>query len=368
MKPRIYAVRVAFSAAGIFAATVMLNVAIDVQNVFHTGLVINHINPNGRYNAYRMYLAERVQFDAAIFGSSRGHAIRRDLLAEQLNARAVADFSVPFGLMTDHLRVLEFLLRDKAANRERLKAVFLLLDADYFGQQPWTNIEIGNFQPPAISGESQFRFWWRYLTVFQYVYWDKDIWQADILPLVAVRRRLAAYAETPAGSKVSGMLRQVAGGIAHLIPPYRVPSAAESGDAGKLMAVATPAPAVAGLSAPPAEPTAARPDLDRQLKLLERFVELCRENDVRLVVALSPLSEQSMRGHTGPEIDGIVDRIARITPAWDFGRPQWLSQRPELWADKVQIHFVASIGTMMIDRIFGARADPPEDFGHLTVR
>jgi hypothetical protein len=50
-------------------------------------------------------------------------------LAELLGAGAVANFSVPFGLSTDHLPVLQFLVRDKAARGGRLKAGFLALDA-----------------------------------------------------------------------------------------------------------------------------------------------------------------------------------------------------------------------------------------------
>jgi hypothetical protein len=58
-----------------------------------------------------------------LFASSRGNAFDRTLLAEQLGVRTIANFSVLFGLLTDHLPTLDFLLRDKAARGERLAAV-----------------------------------------------------------------------------------------------------------------------------------------------------------------------------------------------------------------------------------------------------
>jgi len=128
--------------------TMAANVLIDPQAVFGSHLVRVHFNANARYLAFRDYTADPDRYDAVMFASSRGNAFDRPLLAEQLGVRRIANFSVPFGLLSDHLPTLEFLLRDKAARGGRLAAAVLVLDADFFSKQPWTNLNIDSFLPP----------------------------------------------------------------------------------------------------------------------------------------------------------------------------------------------------------------------------
>src|SRR5258708_6738330 len=137
MNARAYVILLATAAAGILTFTMAANILIDPQAVFGTGLVAVHLNPNGRYRAYQMYEAAATDVDAVLFASSRGRALDRALLAQHFGVRSVGNFSVPFGMISDYLPVLEFLLRDKAARGQRLRAIFVLLDADYFGEQPW---------------------------------------------------------------------------------------------------------------------------------------------------------------------------------------------------------------------------------------
>ena len=91
--------------------------------------------------------------------------------ADKIGARAVAKFDVTAGMITDHLPALEYVLRDKAARGEKIKAALLLIDVDSFGKLPATNVNIDSFLPPELSGEHPARFWWRYLTVFQFRMW-----------------------------------------------------------------------------------------------------------------------------------------------------------------------------------------------------
>jgi hypothetical protein len=172
---RRYVAAVIGLAVGWLVATMAANILVDPQAMFGLDLLRSHVNPNLRYAALRTYLAAPEHYDAVLFGSSRGNAFDRALLAEQMGVREVANFSVPFGLLSDHLPVLEYLLHDKAAHGGRLAAVFLLMDADFFGKQPWTNLNIDSFLPPQLSGENPLRFWWRYLTAFQFRNWKNDL-------------------------------------------------------------------------------------------------------------------------------------------------------------------------------------------------
>ena len=114
---------------------------------------------------------KRDQVDGLLFASSRGRAFDADLVARKIGARAVAKFDVTAGMITDHLPALEYVLRDKAARGEKIKAALLLIDVDSFGKPPATNVNIDSFLPPELSGEHPARFWWRYLTVFQLRMW-----------------------------------------------------------------------------------------------------------------------------------------------------------------------------------------------------
>jgi hypothetical protein len=332
---RSYVIATITMAAAWLVATMAANILIDPQFVFGTELVGNHFNANVRYRVFREYEAAPDRYDAVLFASSRGNVFDRTLLAEQLGVRTVANFSVPFGLVTDHLPVLEFLLRDKAARGGRLAAVFLVLDADFFGKQPWTNVDIDSFLPPSISGESPWRFWWRYLTAFQIRRWMNEL-QApgDSGPVLppgrnALRPEMILAALLP--------VRPLEPIARWLVP---VGETLEETNAPEI-----------------------RSDLARQLKLLARFVLLCREHDVRLLIAFSPLNRQNVSDHQAPDNERIVDQVARITPVWDFGRPGWLSDRPDLWLDFS--HYSPTVGTMMIDRVFGAKSSAPADFGQL---
>jgi hypothetical protein len=323
------------------AVTMAANILVDPQGVFGTNLVPAHFNPNARYQALRDYAAAPERYDAVLFASSRGNVYDRALLAERLGVRGVANFAVPFGLLTDHLPALEFLLRDKAARGGRLAAVFLVLDADFFGKAPWTNVNIDSFLPPQISGESRFRFWWRYLTAFQFKHWKSD------LEFLAAERKVAGPRPDLVRAKPAA---------AAIVPlrPLR-PLAAGPTPVAEPVLQETDAPEI-------------RADLAHQLALLARFVALCRARDVHLVVAFSPLSRRNVGDDQAPDNAHIVDQVARITPVWDFDRPAWLSDRPDLWLDNS--HYSPAVAGMILRRIFGAEAagtepSAPADFGRL---
>jgi hypothetical protein len=97
---------------------------------------------------------------------------------------------------------------------------------------------------------------------------------------------------------------------------------------------------------------------------LTRFVELCRSHNIDLVVALSPLNRYIADRYNDDDLKEAVGRIAAVVPVWDFGAPQWLTARSDLWSDAG--HFKPEVAIMMLDRIFddGAARVPP-DFGVL---
>ena len=107
-----------------------------------------------------------------------------------------------------------------------------------------------------------------------------------------------------------------------------------------------------------------RPDLERQIAVLRRFVALCRENNVKLTVAVSPLIDQNLNWHEPGMIDAMIARLATVVPLWDFNSPPLIANRHEYWLDFS--HFDAASGTMMINRMFGVSNPPPfADFGRL---
>jgi hypothetical protein len=310
LRPKIFAALVIGLAAAVFALTAVANIVIDPQGVFATGVFPNLPNPNMRYLRFLAYQQAVSEVDGLLFASSRGSAFDQDLLAARMGVRRVANFSVPFGLLSDHLPFLEYVLRDKARRGERIKAVLVVIDVDHFGKAPWTNVNIDSFLPPSVSGEGAAYFWWRYLTAFQYRNWR-----------ISIARRLDQRAALEASRNEPGT------------------------QAG-----------AAGPRAPP------RPDFQRQIALLRQFASLCRVNGIALRVATSPLSLPNAQGLDGDELSSVVERIGSVVPVWDFSAPSPLAAQPDLWLDAS--HYSQAVGALMIDRMY--LADTRADFGRLT--
>jgi len=339
LRPRRYAAAaIVIGFAGLLAV-MAANVLIDPQGVFGTGLFGPVMDPNLRYMELKAYEAAPAGYDGLMFSSSRGGAFDGQTLAKWLGVHAVAKFSMQAGQMTDYLPILQYILRDRTKAGTHVAAIFLLLDADWFGTRPWTNNDVDSFLPPELSNESAVRFWWRYLTVFQLKMWRSYISRA-------LASRLSDAATLPAFRPPI-----VTAALAASSPPpvaaARLPGAVSAADQQ-------------------ADGPRIRPDLAGQLDLFKRFVTLCRENRIRLIVAFSPLNAQS--GFAGdpqmPQNQRVVRMVARIFPVWDFDRPAWLSARPDLWIDVS--HFKSAVADMMMKRIFEGEAGVPGDFGRLV--
>jgi hypothetical protein len=328
LTPKRYALTLIAAGFALLGAVVAANVLIDPQRMFGTELFPDKRNANDRYLRYLAYRKAEPRIGGLVFASSRGSGIPLDVLSAHTGGVTYADFTVGFGMITDHLPVLERAIRDKASRGERLKYVFLLLDADFLGERPSTNRNPQTHLHPDLTGEDPIRFWIRYLTAIQFRAWRDDVRRA-FLPKAA-----RAALDRPA-----------------VQPPLPRVRLAALGNAMPLLPL-------------PKEPmrVTARPDYQRQLALLRRFAELCRQHGTELVVATSPL-HRTMIGYIDmQDRAAAVADVSRITPVWDFGAPPWLSDRGDLWAD--HSHFTAAVGRMMIERIFtGALPAGARPFG-----
>jgi len=216
-----------------------------------------------------------------------------------------------------------------------LRAVFLLLDIDTFGVKPATNRSLQFLLPPALTGESLAGFRWKYLTAIEFAAWRGEIVRA------ANRWRSAAAAAGPPQQPTE---------------PKAAPPAVNN---PPVTAAELPAPAVRGEAL-----TGTDAEFAHQLDLLRRFAMLCHEHGIRLIVAASPLHRQLAMLYGSEELARRREKIATIVPFWDFDSPDWLSDRPELWADPS--HFTEPVGNMMLDVIFGTETSSvPANFGRL---
>src|SRR5262245_14092532 len=158
MHPRTYALVLSAAGALLFLAVIAANVIIDPQGVFGTGLLPRSANANTRYLSVAEYQSAPDRYDGIVFGSSRA-AFPLGELSRHMNGARFLTFAVSLGTLTDHLPMLEFVVRDKTRRSERLRAAFLLLDADgmldeqRFGAHPVTGRLIYRLMPPALSGE-----------------------------------------------------------------------------------------------------------------------------------------------------------------------------------------------------------------------
>ena len=65
-----------------------------------------------------------------------------------------------------------------------------------------------------------------------------------------------------------------------------------------------------------------------------------------------------------PTFARVAGRIARVVPLWDFGTPDWLSDRGDLWADPSL--FKPEVGEMVFGHMFGCADLPTRHFGALA--
>lgn len=323
----------------LLGATMITNFTLDPQYVFGTRLTRDDENANYRYHRLLQYQAARERFDGLLFASSRGKAIDADLLAAKAGVRAVAKFDVTAAMMTDHLPALDYVLRDKAERGERIRIVLLLLDVDSFGKLPATNVNIDSFLPPELSGEHPLRFWWRYLTVFQFRMWR------GIIAYRLKRADPSAVANTKTSAlAVRRFVVAGAGVPAPWLRLHPVVSPASDTPRSKLL-------------------VATRPNLAAHLDMVARFAALCRDHGIALTVATTPMRGDAMTLYNRADLRDVVERLSRVVPVWDFSAPDWLAWNADYWDDSS--HFKPVVGAMMLERMFAPSPAAPGDFGVL---
>ena len=339
MHPRAYAITLSACALSLFLAVAGTNLVIDPMGVFGTKFLRRSLNANDRYARLADYQAQPDRFDGLLFGSSRSQVISREELSRRLGGVTFANFGVVGGTLTDHVAVLDYVLRQKGATGRRIKTIFILLDPDSFGRRPFTDESLTFAMPPALSGESPVRFWWRNLTAIQFGVWRSALKEASR----ANRSVEPSNAAPQAGNGIWSVVgsASLAVGVASAQP--MAPSPADS---------------------PVIEKPTERPLYPQHLELWRRFVTLCRENNIELVVAISPLSQVIASQYDPSDLARAIDDINRLAPVWDFTDDGWIARDPELWTDVG--HFGPEIARMMLARMFGDRVPPEWDgFGHL---
>lgn len=372
MTPRRFAIGLMISAGALFFGTALANVVIDPVAVFGTDLFPRR-HPNYRYLGVREYQQNARSVDSLFFSSSRGYSIDQKLLAKAMGAEKLHDQAVPYGLITDHLPVLEYILRDKASRGEKIKSVFLMLDTDLLGKPPWTNVNIDCFLPPEVTGGSQVRFWWRYLTAVQLLTWRDGIKGA----LSREKNPDPKFMSFGALERAHDYDMATTSTLMHEAPLQARSLQVLPGLSKFLIGEARADVAAAMSSAPSAANDGSverfrtywitsRPDLERQLAMIEAFVRLCRENGIMLTVATTPLQRVNIESYKPGELEAIGERLNRITDIWDFASPGPITDRAGVWLDYA--HFKPEIGGMMIARIFGGDIAVPVGFGLLRPK
>ena len=330
MTSRSYALMLTIGAATLFFGLAAVNVILDPWSVFRVS-PIRYANVNDRYDSYRIYAAQPDRYEALLLTSSRGLMFNLDELSQHTGGEQFARFSVSFGRLADHLAVLDFVLRDKTARRERLKDVFLLIDLDTFGEPPPPD-GLQLLQPPAISGEPAFRFWWKNLTAVQ-----PDAWKRVLHDVGAAR----------ASSKRSVLAApQLAGTLSGLAPaPFR-PLAGAASDARSARL-----PPVPVALAAPGERISERPYYEDDMRIWSHIVTLCRDNDVRLVAVLAPLAPETYTPLDVADMEAVAGRISRFASVWDFSNPHEPSNAPAFWWDPR--HYHREVALFMLARMYG---------------
>src|SRR5262249_38047873 len=147
---------------------------------------------NSRYAHLTGYREAAQQYDGLLFGSSRANTMSGDDLSRRFGNVHFAVFAMDSGTIADHLPMLEYVLRDKTARHESLRAVFLLLDIDSLGNEPRANRYLSTLHPPELTGEPPAHFWRKNLTAIQF-----QSWRAVVRAAAGFHPRLQSAPEQP---------------------------------------------------------------------------------------------------------------------------------------------------------------------------
>jgi hypothetical protein len=347
MHPRTYALAAIAAGAGMFLALVATNLIIDPQAMFGTGVLPRTLNANERYVQFAAYQASPGTYDGLLFGSSRAKIMPLDELSRRMRGVKFASFAVAGGTFSDHLPVLEFVVREKAKLGQRLRAVLLLIDIDEFGAPPLTNLSIQMLLPPPLTGEHPTRFWWRYLTAIQFRTWGSVIRQAW------KKSRSAQGPNIPT---------RILGTMDAALTAATRPAGAH--------AKPLPRPADPDPASPPRQRISERGYFAAEIALLERFVTLCRQQGLELIVATTPLHPAKEHLFDPDDLSQAIELISRVVPVWDFTGSYRLLDRPDLWRTDLMendtSHFDLEVARMMLRRISGEEMpDAWKQFGRL---
>lgn len=336
MQARNYVLALSAIAVSLFLAVAIANFVIDPTGVFGTSLVPHRAAFNDRYARFSEYRSHPDRYDAVLFGSSRSWLLPFDEMSRHMGDVTLANFGVTVGMLTDHLAVLEYMLHNPPTVGRRIREIFLLLDVDSFGRRPFTNESLGFALPPAVTGESPPHFWWRNLIAIQ-----PRFWRDALRNLVQQRASQAPRPIVQQQRATLGMLSI----FSIAVRAQGLPERRADGDKNA------------------AEKITMRPLYPQQLELWKRFVDLCRQHDIRLIVALSPLRRENVSNFDRSDLAKLIDDIARVAPVWDFTEAGWVADDGSLWMD--ESHFTPEVGRMIIARVFGDQMPPQwAAFGH----
>ena len=101
--------------------------------------------------------------------------------------------------------------------------------------------------------------------------------------------------------------------------------------------------------------------MDEFISSMEELVSLTDENDINLIVLVSPLYHEDFQHYDLAQVEEFYTSLASVVPYWDFTRSS-ISYDARYFYDRT--HWRNDVGSMMLARIFeNEEAYIPEDFG-----
>lgn len=292
--------------AGALALLAAANLIVDPHEVLGGGLLPVSVGANARYRSYLDYRRAGPSIDTVIMGSSRVAVAFTPM--ETIAALAPARVAVlhgTFGVMPDYLTWTRAVLADRAAGRNRLGHVVLVLDPDLIGYD--TNDQsIASRHHPAVSGQNPIQFYSEALLGMP----RRPFW-------IKLGTAFAARAQ---GAAITGL-----GGWANVV----------------------------------AAPITQRALTRAHVEQLREIVAMTRAAGVRVTVLLSPQHPLTVAALNADDMARARDWLAAVTPVWDFQGGPALS--PDAWTDIA--HYVPAIARAMLARALDLPIAAPAGFG-----
>ncbi len=310
-----FLLRVSLFALYALTISVILPIWIDPFNVFHwENIRANGVEPNKNYIKMKYILSNPDKFDSFVFGSSRVDAIH----ADKIQGEKCYNMTYSVGVPNWHLLNIKTLL----ANNIIPKRVYIGVDSIQYTADYEHHVIEPLRCPYEYLADDSWHFYSLYLNptmVFKSIGATLDVWSGKTEPI-----------DTEVFYKYGGGYR------------YGRKKIFNWNDKGKVF------PSIGGLG---------MNNIDAELDILRKIIDVCRENGIDLVFFTNPMHKVTyLASVRKKDYFRYLEGLAEISDFWNFSSLNDITIDNSNYFDTS--HYDAEVGDLIIDIMCNGKLYP----------